>query len=356
MSEFWISKKKYFCKYCDIYIADDAPSRTHHENGMRHQGNKERFVKGLYKAGEKKKKEEEEEKREMKNVEAAAQRAFALDVGAGRAGIGGSGSSSAAPRPKAPPPKMPSNPYANYTTAEFLGYKDLDAERIQAEFERKRSQGVAGDWELVPTSSVVPPPPPDSVQDINQDIKPLSGGDSFVVAGTKRDASTSAIDNEDTRAWKLKKKTARLGEIYDPGVIPIKIKAKNDPENTEPSLASTAENGTHDLGTRPTDLPKWTTVEWKKPGGSYSTSDSTLVTAADSSTHAKPVPPNTGESSSPVPDYHQSSLNETLAAPNTERPSVEFEDTKIPPAAGSLFKKRKGKPTTGGTVAGRGRT
>jgi len=49
MSEFWISKKNIFCKYCDIYIADDAPSRTHHENGMRHQGNKERFVKGYTK-------------------------------------------------------------------------------------------------------------------------------------------------------------------------------------------------------------------------------------------------------------------------------------------------------------------
>ena len=69
MSEFWVSKKRYFCKYCDTYIADDVPSRQHHENGFRHKGNVERFVRGLYKAGEKQKKDADEEKREMMRIE-----------------------------------------------------------------------------------------------------------------------------------------------------------------------------------------------------------------------------------------------------------------------------------------------
>ncbi len=69
MSEYWVSKKKYYCKFCNIYIADDAPSRQQHENGLRHKGNKERFVRGLYKAGEKRKKDLEEEKHEMIRVE-----------------------------------------------------------------------------------------------------------------------------------------------------------------------------------------------------------------------------------------------------------------------------------------------
>jgi WW domain-binding protein 4 len=72
MSEYWVSKKKYFCKYCDIYIADDAPSRQQHENGLRHKGNVERFVRGIYKAGEKHKKDLEEEQREMRRVEQAS--------------------------------------------------------------------------------------------------------------------------------------------------------------------------------------------------------------------------------------------------------------------------------------------
>lgn len=69
MSEYWVSKKRYFCKYCDVYIADDVPSRQHHENGLRHKGNVERFVRGLYKAGEKRKKDAEEEKKEMRRIE-----------------------------------------------------------------------------------------------------------------------------------------------------------------------------------------------------------------------------------------------------------------------------------------------
>ena len=72
MSEYWVSKKKYFCKYCDIYIADDVPSRQQHENGLRHKGNVERFIRGIYKAGEKHKKDLEEEKREMRRVEQAS--------------------------------------------------------------------------------------------------------------------------------------------------------------------------------------------------------------------------------------------------------------------------------------------
>lgn len=69
MSEYWVSHKKYFCKYCNIYIADDKPSRTQHETGLRHKGNVERFVRGLYKAGEKRKQDLEEEKREMARIE-----------------------------------------------------------------------------------------------------------------------------------------------------------------------------------------------------------------------------------------------------------------------------------------------
>ena len=69
MSEYWVSNKKYYCTYCKIYIADDAPSRQQHENGLRHQGNKERFVRGLYKTSEKRKHDLEEEKREMMRID-----------------------------------------------------------------------------------------------------------------------------------------------------------------------------------------------------------------------------------------------------------------------------------------------
>lgn len=76
MSEYWVSKKKYYCNYCEIYIADDAPSRQQHENGLRHKGSVERFVRGIYKTGEKQKKDRDEEMREMKRVEQVRYRSY----------------------------------------------------------------------------------------------------------------------------------------------------------------------------------------------------------------------------------------------------------------------------------------
>jgi WW domain-binding protein 4 len=72
MSEYWVSKKKYLCKYCDIYIADDVPSRQQHENGLRHKGNVERYIRGLYRGSEKRKKDLDEEKRDMARIELAS--------------------------------------------------------------------------------------------------------------------------------------------------------------------------------------------------------------------------------------------------------------------------------------------
>lgn len=78
MSEYWVSNKKYYCTYCKIYIADDAPSRQQHENGLRHKGNKERFVRTLYKTTEKRKHDLEEEKREMIRIDQVSTVSFEI--------------------------------------------------------------------------------------------------------------------------------------------------------------------------------------------------------------------------------------------------------------------------------------
>ncbi|KAJ7783078.1 hypothetical protein B0H16DRAFT_1658469 [Mycena metata] len=240
MSEYWVSKKKYFCKYCDIYIADDAPSRQQHENGLRHKGNTERFIRSIYKAGEKKKKDDEEERREMVRVEQAAQIAFAQDVGAGRAKLSSAPTPSTSAPVRKPAPK-PSNPYTNYSTAKQLGYDDPDAERLAAEAERRRMQGVAGHWEMVTPSEAAAP--------------------SSTEAGTKR--SAEALDEEESREFKLRKKTMAtgLGQIYDPGAISIQLK-KNKEEPVEPQSLLAPVTPASD----PTDKPKWAKLQWKKMG------------------------------------------------------------------------------------------
>ncbi|KAJ7188328.1 hypothetical protein C8R46DRAFT_878610 [Mycena filopes] len=304
MSEYWISKKKYFCKYCDIYIADDAPSRQQHENGLRHKGNTERFIRSIYKAGEKKKKDDEEEKREMARVEqaSAAQIAFAQDVGAGRAKLSSAPTPSTSAPARKPAPK-PSNPYTNYSTAKQLGYDDPDAERLAAEAERRRMQGVAGDWEMVAPSSAAPP---------SSDT------------GSKR--SAEALEEEESREYKLRKKTMTtgLGQIYDPGAISIQLKKKEETVEPQSLIAPVAPPSSDS-----TDKPKWAKLQWKKMGDPDLVAvNSETVVDAKSGTGAPDIEPKLEEDSLAVATID-------TVKPEPDTPPIE------PTPSTAVFKKRK---------------
>ncbi|PBK73860.1 hypothetical protein ARMSODRAFT_652215 [Armillaria solidipes] len=301
MSEYWVSKKKYFCKYCDIYIADDAPSRQQHENGLRHKGNRDRFIRGLYKEGERRKKDQAEEQREMARVEQAAQAAFAVDVGAGFAR-----QSTAQPSTSAAPPKpkpKPSNLFADYSTAASLGYTDPDAERISLEAQRRRSEGVAGNWE------VVEPTP-------TQDTESSSSE----VAGVKGPADD--LSSEDSRHFQLRKRTldTGLGRVYDPGAIPIKRKKIEESEADIPGKVDSP-SGKESL--RSSDI---STSKWKRAG-------EINVDSKDTET-----PPDV-----PVKDEEDVKIEESV--PDI-KPVING-DGFAPEKGGSLFRKRKS--VVGGT-------
>ncbi|PVF93843.1 hypothetical protein CPB86DRAFT_741681, partial [Serendipita vermifera] len=210
MSEYWVSNKKYFCKYCEIFIADDAPSRTQHENGLRHQGNKERFIRSLYKNGEKKKREDEEERREMSRIEMAAQAAFANDVQSGRAKATSSSSVSLAPKPAAPKPSTSGGVYANYTTAKDLGIAQEEEKLAEEALALQQSQGVVGQWEVV-------------------DV-PKSSTPSNATIPQKRYHQED--EDEEGEGFRIKKKklAVGLGEIYDPGKISLEPRSKQKEE------------------------------------------------------------------------------------------------------------------------------
>jgi WW domain-binding protein 4 len=186
---------------------------------------------------------------------------------------------------KKPPPK-PSNPYANYTTAESLGYSDPDAERLAAELETRRTQGVAGDWYTV-TPTAPQPITPDVTQVLTTDAITSPIGEAREV-GIKR--WPDALPEEDIRSFKIRKKTmnAGLGEIYDPGLIPIKVKKKE--ELRDASMADTVLTSSNIAKPEPqeamaTSLPRWTTkiqlLNRSKDGSS--TSDVTVKEEEESS-------------------------------------------------------------------------
>ncbi|KAF8844367.1 hypothetical protein BDN67DRAFT_963118 [Paxillus ammoniavirescens] len=299
MSEYWVSHKRYHCKYCNIYIADDKPSRQQHENGLRHKGNVERFVRGLYKEGEKRVRESEEEKGIMASVGKAADAAYALDLASGHAAASSSYPTTSSARAPAPPPAKPkpvkpSDPYANYTTAASLGYADTDAEEAQ----RRRTMGIPGEWTVV-----MPVSPSPSVEistqwagrtdvKVEDEVKVEEGqvdGES-----KKRPGPTAEIDEEDARTFKLRKKTVGvgLGEIYDPDIIPIKLKTKKEgrkkEEREQDGAGSTAMmhgtvDGTSDGGESQSKPPalKWTKVEWKKASDDTPPPTSVVETARE---------------------------------------------------------------------------
>ncbi|WRT68041.1 uncharacterized protein IL334_005016 [Kwoniella shivajii] len=162
MTEYWVSKKQYFCKYCNIYIRDDAPSRKQHETGLKHIGNVERYIRDLYKTGAMAKKDKAVEAAEMARIEASAAAAYAHDTLNGAAGAASSSSkpsilqSLPSSASSTPPPRLgrdkPKDKYSNYTTAADLGFEEIKtAYEIQKELKNEAGQPSA--WQTVELTS-----------------------------------------------------------------------------------------------------------------------------------------------------------------------------------------------------------
>ncbi|CAG7854620.1 SubName: Full=Uncharacterized protein {ECO:0000313/EMBL:CCA68638.1} [Serendipita indica DSM 11827] len=313
MSEYWVSNKKYFCKYCEIFIADDAPSRTQHENGLRHKGKKEQFIRNLYKSGEKKKREQEEERKEMARIELAAQASFAGDVQSGRA-KGSTSSYTALPKPSAPKPAVKSGPsMANYTTARDLGIAQEEEEKMAKAIAMAQSQGVVGQWEVVetttPTASALP------------QKRPLEDD-----------------EDEEGEGYRVRRKKLAegLGEIYDPGVITLIPKKQPENEIEAPTVQSEKEPKV------PAPL-KWSTKRWKTGDADPdvdATSDNEQPTQLNEVVET--------QSADALTERHvQDPPSLTEEKPQDQpKPTEEVAPTK------SMFKKRKGPSQSVGTKTG----
>jgi WW domain-binding protein 4 len=170
-------------------------------------------------------------------------------------------------------------------------------------------QGVAGDWEVVSTPSTSASVPPTTEE---------------TMAGVKRGLE---LDEED-RAWKLSKKTlnAGLGEVYDPGLIPIKLKVKKEETKVEEVVESAAGNVKE--GGDATGKQKWTKVQWQGAEGAGAQETSPSITVK------------VDESGPGIIADPESSAKENQGSPM----KLEDENTALaPPAqtANSLFRKRK---------------
>lgn len=131
MADVWISRKRWTCKYCQVTINDDPPSRRHHESGMRHKHNVERALRALHRDTDAQRRAEQEKQRTMQQIEQAARRQHAkYDAGHSSRPTSAAPPLSAAPSKPAPAPARrpaawtPSDKMAHYTTADALGLQE----------------------------------------------------------------------------------------------------------------------------------------------------------------------------------------------------------------------------------------
>lgn len=248
-------------------------------------------------------------------------------------------STSSAPSAK---DRKPANPFANYSTAESLGYTDPDAERLKVEAERRRTEGVAGEWEVVAESESEPP-----LASAEQEQKPTISASQDAGEGSvsrKREAQ-EIIDQEDGRQWKLRKKTlgVGLGEIYDPGVIQVKVKPKKEESSeTVPQKQSAIQSSiVGPSGSAATTMPKWSSRGWNKPGAENMDTDHTKLPSEEG-------PSESSKDDSPYVKQETESSPPTALLPDTNKETapVKLEEDAPPQnsvsnAGSGLFRKRK---------------
>ncbi|WFD20841.1 NADPH dehydrogenase [Malassezia caprae] len=161
MADVWISRKRWTCKYCQVTINDDPPSRRHHESGMRHKHNVERALRALHRDTDAQRRADQEKQRAMQRIEQAAAREHArYDARRTERPIAAP-APSAIPRPepaRRPAAWKPSDKMSHYTTAASLGLQD----EAPAPAPRAASHTAEiGAWETVaPAAPAAPSPAP----------------------------------------------------------------------------------------------------------------------------------------------------------------------------------------------------
>ncbi|SNX82348.1 uncharacterized protein MEPE_01054 [Melanopsichium pennsylvanicum] len=197
MADVWISRKRWTCKYCDVTINDDLPSRRHHESGLRHKHNVQKALQDLYRKGEQERKDAEYTKKEMARIEALAAESYARDQAR---------HPSANPTPtsysiQAAPATSHSRPKSSTTFARHMPKSTSELAK-----EAPHSIAQAGEWEVVQ-------PVPQSV------------------SSAPTSSSTQMSDRDRARSFRMKEKVASLDDSCDDeatSIVKIKKRPRTD--------------------------------------------------------------------------------------------------------------------------------
>lgn len=184
---------------------------------------------------------------------------------------------------------------------------------MTAEAERRRTQGVAGEWEVV------------EQQMSNKD----NGEAETTPESSKKREAEGHPDSEDTRSFKLRKKVApSVMDDLDTELIPIKLKPKTTEGVQEPTEGTKRE----EESSQPTGTAtiKWTSRGWKRPEDEPDGTPSS-ATLKDEEVEKKPV-----AIPEPVAAVLESQVKEEPKAS-----SVKMETPETVAENGAVFRKRK---------------
>lgn len=158
-----------------------------------------------------------------------------------------------------------------------------------------------------------------------------------------------------------------LGEIYDPGLIPIKLKAKiEEASSTQDSPSagqpSTSASSTTNNTTQATSVPKWSARGWKKPNAEEDKGPVSESKEMNANSTDVPTGDRSGEGSitvkaEPAGVASEQAIISDIAKAlevKVEGSAIKAEDTErsVVAAPSGMFRKRK---LRGGGVGTRGR-
>ena len=201
MADVWISRKRWTCKYCDVTINDDLPSKRHHETGVRHKQNVQKALADLYRKGEQERKDAEHMKKEMARIEALAAESYAKDQAssdspaASTAQLTPSAASSSS-RPTSSAPKRTKQSFTHLA-------QQSTRPTLQSAEESPHPVAQPGEWEQV---------------------QPVSSGSTSY-------ANETSSDRDKARSFRVREKVARLDDSDDDSSlnnIKIKKRSRND--------------------------------------------------------------------------------------------------------------------------------
>ncbi|KAJ1961966.1 WW domain binding protein 4 [Dipsacomyces acuminosporus] len=77
----WDRSTKYWCRYCQIHVQDNKPSRRLHESGAKHKDNVQKYLRRIDKEAEAKEVAEAKLRDQLERIERAAALSYGKDVG-----------------------------------------------------------------------------------------------------------------------------------------------------------------------------------------------------------------------------------------------------------------------------------